>query len=458
MRSLRTRIVTLVLVALAAVLLPLVMLSYVFVINEVDELSDARLAQNARTISALAASSQADMSGALPISIAAWRSAHEKEPLTVRGHSYETQIGFQFWSSDNALAMASENFLSVTLDAAPSGFADIDIGKRHWRVFTLLGEGGHWVRVGERYDSRREIARALAIEAIAPALISLPLLAFLVGAAVHRGVRPLRRLAEQLAARSPDDTNPLGGDLPAEIVAVVAALNGLLLRVRKLLDHEREFIANAAHELRTPLAGALMRVENARAALGTDAARVALDDAHAALDRLGRLVGQLLDLAYWDAGQAQPIARVDLGACVGAGLDELSSAIGHKDLELRVQSPAQPVYVDGWEPGLRTLVRNLLDNAIRHSPEHGRIDLFTGYEDAAVVLRVADQGPGIAPSARAQVFQRFHRGARAMGEGSGIGLSLVARIAELHRARIELGEGDDGAGLRVDVRFPPAKD
>jgi two-component system sensor histidine kinase QseC len=456
--SLKSRISWLVLACLAAVLLPLVVLSYLFMMEEVDELSDARLAQNARTITALVADIGTPApNGHEPIEIASWRREHGKQPLTVRGHSYEMQIGFQYWNDANQLLLNSENLADVPLDAAPAGFADIPIGGRHWRVFTLLADNKSWVRVGERYDSRREIARALAVEAIAPLLIGLPLLALIVAWAVQRGLAPLRALAERLADRRPDKTDPLGmADLPSEIEPVVASLNGLLGRLRVLLQHERQFTANAAHELRTPLAGALMHVENAKASTSESARTQALQQTAEGLDRLSRIVNQMLDLARWDSdAPTQALAAVDLGACVEAELQELDVRVAEKDHEIAVAIDPSARIVDGWEPGLRTLLRNLLDNAIRYGFPGGRIDISIEREGDRTRLSISDYGPGIEPALRSAMFERFRRGPEGISDGSGLGLSIVARIAELHRARIVLADADAHEGLRVDILFPP---
>lgn len=460
MQSLKARITTLVLVSLCAVLLPLVVLSYRFMMEEVDELSDARLAQNARTISALVDDIGGQPPSAnAPLVISNWRREHGEHPLTVRGHRYETQIGFQYWSHSNQLLLNSDNLASIALDAAPAGFADIPVNGRHWRIFTLLGTNQAWIRVGERYDSRREIARALAVEALAPLLIGLPLLALLVGWSVRRGLNPLIALAERLAERQPQQTDPLGlVDSARELEPVVFALNGLLGRLRAQLQHERQFTANAAHELRTPLAGALVHVENARDAESTQAREQALVLAQRGIARLDRIVGQMLELARWDA--AAPLHEmqvVDLHACVEEELQDLGTMAADKDLEIVVEADALALPVDGWEPGLRTLLRNLLDNAIRYSPEGGRIHVRIGTRDGGTLLVISDRGPGIAPAQRMAMLGRFRRGDDAVGEGSGLGLSIVARIAELHRARITLTDADTDAGLRVEIVFPAAR-
>ncbi len=459
MRSLRSRISVLVLAVIVAVLVPLVTLSYFFTIGEVDELSDARLAQDARTIQALVA--DADTSAAtLAREIVPWQREHEGQSPAQTGHSYETQIGFQYWNGAHALLSHTTNLRDVAFDAAPIGFADLAIGAHRWRVFTLANDDHSQVRVGERYDSRREISHALAIEAVVPVAIGLPLLALLVGWAVRLGLRPLRVLADRLVERRPDNTRTLAiEDAPSEMEPVIAALNGLLGRVRGLLQHERQFTANAAHELRTPLAGALMHVENAQAAATPAVTADALDKAGQGLARLTRIVNQMLELARWDAAAAvHEFHAVDLRRCVDEELQELGALAADKDIEIAISSAPEACFIDGWEPGVRALLRNLLDNAIRYSFAGGRVAISIALHGNGTRLSIADHGSGIEPARRAAMFERFQRGPEGVSEGSGLGLSIVARIAELHHARITLADVDAHEGLRVDVDFArPAK-
>lgn len=454
MTSLRARIKRLVLASLALVMLPLAAVGYFLTMEEIDELFEARLAQSARTISAMVAANDAGAPEKM-VEIASWQDDYGSPPA-VRGHRYETQVGFQYWTSANTLALATTNFRDVPLDAAPAGYADITIGKRHWRVFTLLDAKQQWVRVGERYDSRREIGRAMAVEALAPLLIGLPLLALVIGWAVRRGLEPLDELADRLASRKADSIEPIGvRDLPGEMVPVIASLNELLARLGAAMEQERGFTAHAAHELRTPLAGALVHLENAREAPTLDGARPSLDDARHDLVRLTRIVNQMLELARWDAERPGQLGSVDLDACVDDELQEIGLFASDRDIEIAVHRDAAAHVVQGWEPGVRTLLRNLLDNAIRYNVQGGRVAVELRDTSQGTVLAVEDSGPGIEPERRDGMFQRFRRGAGSTAEGSGLGLSLVARVAQLHRARVTLATAEGGTGLRVEIAFPP---
>jgi two-component system sensor histidine kinase QseC len=453
MTSLRKRVVVLVLAAIGALFVPLAIGSYLFMMEEVDELFDARLTQNAKTLVAFDVIAAPQGPEVESVTVPSSQPRSERHRLVVRGHPYENQIGFQIWTESNELLMSTADLGELAIDAVPAGFADVQVNNRRWRVFTMLGDDHRWIRVGERYDSRREIGRALAVEAVIPILIAFPLLALLVGAAVHRGLHPLRRLAEQLSVRRSDDPNPIGGNyFDKELYPVVGALNGLLRRLQQTLESERAFTTNAAHELRTPLAGALVHLENARSTTNQKMSDAALRDAHHALNRLSHLVNQLLDLARWDAGQVQPMTPTDLNACVDEELALLGVALSSKNIHVTWRPSPLPK-VQGWAPGLQTVVRNLLDNAIRFSSDGQSIDIATFVRGRDVVLAITDQGPGIPADQRESAFKRFRRG-DVDTAGSGIGLSLVARILEVHRAQIALDDGPDGRGLRVEVRFP----
>jgi two-component system sensor histidine kinase QseC len=454
--SLRKRVVVLVLAAIGALFVPLAIGSYLFMMEEVDELFDARLTQNAKTLIAFDVVAGSEGQEVESVTVPSSQPRSERHRLVVRGHPYENQIGFQIWTESNELLMSTADLSGLAVDAAPAGFADVQVNNRSWRVFTMLGEDHRWVRVGERYDSRREIGRALAVEAVIPILIAFPLLALLVGAAVSRGLTPLRRLAEQLTVRRSDDPNPIGGNyFDKELYPVVGALNGLLLRLQQTLESERAFTTNAAHELRTPLAGALIHLENARSTTNQQIADAALRDAHHGLNRLSHIVNQLLDLARWDAGQVQPMTPTDLNACIDEELALLGVALSSKNIHVSWR-PAPLPNVQGWAPGLQAVVRNLLDNAIRFSTDGQAIDIATFVRGRDVVLSITDQGPGIPVDQRETAFKRFRRG-DVDTAGLGIGLSLVARILEVHRASITLADGPDGRGLHVEVRFPMSK-
>ncbi|QDE38685.1 two-component sensor histidine kinase [Luteibacter pinisoli] len=457
--SLRSRLLVLIIGVLAAVLLPLGVLSAQRTLNEVDELSDGRLAQAARTLEVLVNRIGVDQlrdqrtARLLVPSI----SNHPAE-LTVEGRTYESEVGFQVFDRDGTLLMATENLAGVPRTFVPDGqFEDVDHGRYTWRVFTLIMEKeGITIRAGERYDSRHEITRALWVEHGLPTLLGLPLLALLVGWAIRRGLGPLEELAGALSRREPGSREPIHlSTAPEELQPVLAALNEQIFRLESALERERRFSADVAHELRTPLASTMINLESAMASARPEEAQAALEAARECLVSLARRTEQLLALARLEAGAASgPRSRVDLGALALDTIDELSPVIARGNVELSIDRLAEDLHVEGYAVALGALLRNLLDNAFRHVPPGGHVSLSVDRRDGHPVIEVVDDGPGIPAARRAGMFSRFARGADTQAEGYGLGLSIVQRAAELHGATVELLDGHAGRGLRVVVTLP----
>ena len=351
------------------------------------------------------------------------------------------------------------------------GYHTVATDRGAWRIYSVLA-GDQVVQVAQPMALRRELAASMALSTILPLVGVLPFLAVFVWLAIARGLAPLDRLAAALRRRSSRTLSPLPeAGLPVEVQPVVQALNGLLARLDSALDAQRAFIADAAHELRTPLTAISLQAQLAERA-GTEAGRAAaLSDLRAGLDRATQLAGQLLTLAREEPGVTdRAFAPVDLAALAAEVIaDHIAAAAARRiDLGLtRTQSTAAadsstgpPVGVDGDAQSLRTLLGNLVANAVRYTPEGGRVDVDVATIDGAATLAVRDSGPGIPEAERARVFDRFYRApGTAHRPGSGLGLAIVKSIAERHGATITLGPGfpgPAGPGLTVAVRFGPA--
>jgi two-component system sensor histidine kinase QseC len=458
--SLRGRLLWLILGVLALVLVPLAIYSLRRTTNEVNELSDGRLAQSARTLQTLIsqiglpALQRHNIEAGVVVPITA-RSTQE---LVLHGHTYESEVGFQVFDRNHRPLLVTGNLTTLPPpDTAQPGYRDLRYGNYRWRLFTLPPTAdGVIVRAAERYDSRRDIRTALWMEHGLPPLIALPVLALLVGWAVRRGLRPLDALAEKLAARKPGSRDTLDvADAPRELEPVLAALNSQFTQLEEALERERRFSADVAHELRTPLASTMINLENAEASRDTREADVALAGARESLAALARRVEQLLSLARLEASsRAEQNIDIDLLAVARTVIEELSPLIGDSDVELDVALADGALIVHGHEVALAALLRNLLENALRHVPQGGQVRLNIQREQDEAVIDVIDNGEGIPPERRAAVFARFHREAGGRGEGYGLGLSIVQRAAQLHDASIELLDSPYGRGLRVCVRLP----
>jgi two-component system sensor histidine kinase QseC len=459
--SLHARLRWLILIVLAAVLLPLAILSFHRTVLEVDELSDGRLAQSARTLQVLVRHAGVEALGGkkgqhmlVPIE------AIQPRPTHMHGDTYESEVGFQIFDGAGKVTLATANLASLPPPAADApDFEDVLRNGYRWRVFTLRNRSGAVVvRAGERYDSRHDITHALWLQNSLPLLVGLPLLALLIGWAVRRGLRPLESLTRTLSAREPGSQQPVQlDDAPLELQPVVAALNGQLGRLEDALERERQFSADVAHELRTPLATAMINLESAAGATDPGELDSLLGQAQLNLAGLARRIEQLLALARLEAGAASgQRAPVDLVVLAEDVIEELASLIADSGVQLSLERPPQRVLVRGYEAALSALLRNLVENALRHVPAGGQVQLSIQQSAHEALIDVIDDGPGIPPEHRASVFARFHREAGSRGDGFGLGLSIVQRAAQLHDATIELLDSPYGSGLRVRVAIPLA--
>jgi two-component system, OmpR family, sensor kinase len=338
---------------------------------------------------------------------------------------------------------------------AQLGFTTIAAESGQWRVFSTLS-AGQVVQVAQPMSVRRELAASMALRTVLPLLAALPFLALLIWYIIARGLRPLGRLAAAVGRRSPTALEPLfESNVPREVQPLVSALNGLLGRLGSALDSQRALIADAAHELRTPLTAVHLQAQLAERAQ-TDTERTAtLRELKGGIDRATRLVEQLLTLAREEPGVTDDTqTQVDLAALARKVVGDLTPLAMAKRIDLGLNDAAA-VEVRGDAAALATLLSNLVDNAVRYTPDGGRIDVAVESGNGQASLCVRDTGPGISAAERMRVFDRFYRGSAANGQrGSGLGLSIVKRIADRHGAEIDLGPGIDGRGLAVSVRFP----
>ncbi|HEY4146902.1 ATP-binding protein [Pinirhizobacter sp.] len=450
--SIRGRLRWLNLAVVAAVLMVLGLASFMHTLDEVNELSDGRLAQSARTLQVLV-EGRGDTGFATPAT-----AVGKPTQIDVEGHRFETEVGFQVYDAKGHLWMYTSNLHLLSAPSPTSvGFGDVRFDSHDWRVFTLRSAGGGpTIRVAERHDSRNEIMRGLMIEHALPLLFGLPVLALLITWAVARGLRPLDQLATSLAGREPGNRVRVEVvDPPAELVPVLAAINGQLDRLEDSLERERRFSADVAHELRTPLAATLVHLDNALATVDDEVRTKRINAARKGGQQLARRIGQLLSLARLEAGAAgSAAADVDLVACVKETIEELSHAIDGSHVQLGVSSSDQRVVVQGHDAALKALVRNLVENSLRHVADDGQVDIRISASPSWASIEVSDDGPGIPPERRAAVFTRFHRELAGASDGYGLGLSIVKRAADLHGADIELLDSSFGRGLRVRVEIP----
>lgn len=371
-------------------------------------------------------------------------------------HRHARRVAFQIWV-DRELRLHSANAPATPLSAVAEGLSDSVVDGEDWRVFSAWNERRQaLIQVGERSAARRELARTVAAGLLRPLLIALPLLALLIWLAVRQGVRPLERVTREVEHRSPENLAALdSAGLPSEVRPLVERLNGLFGRVERSFEQERRFTADAAHELRTPLAGLRAQAQVAQSAGDEAARRHALEQLLTGCDRTTHLIEQLLVLARVDAAKAADFGRLPLAEVAREVLALLAPAAVAKSIDLELQA-ANPGELDGNRAWLAVLVRNLVDNAIRYSPPASRVAVGVAAEGDEVVLTVSDSGPGVADDELPCLGRRFWRSpenSQPAAAGSGLGLSIVERIVALHGGRLDFSR-PAGGGLRVSVRLP----
>jgi two-component system, OmpR family, sensor kinase len=437
-----SRLLVGVLGAVALVWLATAVLSYRDARREIDALLDAHLSQAAALLVAQA--------------------SHEIEEIETE-HSpalgpYGQKVAFQVWEHGRRLRLHSADAANERLSPQAEGFSDVTIEGRPWRVFsTWANRRRVLIQVGEERAGRDRLAAAIATNLLTPLALALPVLGLLVWLAVRWGTRPLATLRAQVVQRAPDNLAPLEvAAPPAEVAPLVAGLNRLLERVRGSIESERRFTADAAHELRTPVAAVRAHAEVARAATGEPERRAALDSILAGCDRAAHAIDQLLTLARLDPGDPRERQEsCDLRTVAKTVLAELAPAAVAKGLEVEL-TPGAPAVIQGSPGLLAVLVRNVVDNAVRYSSPGGSVRVDVVDDPTTVRLVVTDEGPGVAPAHRAALGQRFYRVPGSQETGTGLGLSIVKRIAELHRATVEFRDGPGGRGLSLVVAFPAA--
>ena len=335
------------------------------------------------------------------------------------------------------------------------GFSDVAAGAERYRVYALR-TATQVVQVAQHTEARRQMAGALALRAVLPVALLAPVLMLIVWWVVGRALGPIERARRQVAARRPDDLSPLPtADLPAELRPLVDEMNGLFSRLAAAWAALADFTADAAHELRSPLAALRLQAQSLQRAPDDATRAIATERLLAGIDRATRLVEQLLALARQEgAGEGAELVSLDLTALARNALADAEPEAARHAIALTLDAPTAHVVLRADEAALAVLLRNLLGNALRHTPPGGQVRVGVREEASVIDLTVEDSGPGIAPDERARVQGRFYRVPGTPGHGSGLGLAIVRAIAERHGAALTLDASPTLGGLRVMLRWP----
>jgi two-component system, OmpR family, sensor kinase len=361
----------------------------------------------------------------------------------------------QVWDADGQRRYLSRPGTGLP-EVAELGFATVAARSGPWRVYSAA-LGSLVIQVAQPLEVRDRLAFAAASRTLSPLLVLIPLLALLVWWMVGRGLEPIDTLARAAESRTPTALEPFDEEgAPAEVAPLVRSLNGLLGRLRSALEAQRAFVADAAHQLRTPLAALKLQVQLAERAPDEAQRAAALEDVSSGLERATRMVQQLLTLARLEPGSpfASAAGRVSLGELVGAAVADHAVLAETKGIDLGATTVDPHAQVQGDVEALGTLLANLVDNAIRYTPRGGRVDLSAGVDEGRPYLEVTDSGAGIPEEERERVFDRFYRREGTGEPGTGLGLAIVKAIALRHRAEVALADAP-GGGLAARVSFPP---
>jgi two-component system sensor histidine kinase QseC len=442
--TLQRRLLALLLVAVPVIWAVAVAIAVGTARREIDEMFDTELVRYTQQVIAVLPAS--------PDGIAPPPDRADPPPDRA-GRADFDDMAFAAWAPDGRVVLADREGRALPFRREP-GFASVSIAGQPWSVYYQASENGAWwVAVGQKEHEREEVVQGLMVGQLLPWLLMLPVLLVAMTLVVRHALKPVHALAHEIESRGPDDLEPVSGaGRPRELEPLVASMNRLFARIGRAIETERRFTADAAHELRTPLAAVRAQWEASRVAGDAGTREAASRRVGEGLDRLNRVVAQLLALSSVDARDAAVFTQpVDWPRVVAQALSDCLPLIEAREADVAVEWPddaAAPLPLAGDESLLTLLVRNLVDNAIRYGGARPTVRV----RFAADRLVVEDDGPGLPPAELARVGDRFYRPAGQEPSGSGLGLSIARRVADLHGMALALGPRDDGRrGLRAVV-------
>ena len=447
--SLRGRLLWYLLAAITIAALAQASIAYRTSLHDADQIFDYHMQQMALSLRSSTPLSNSEAQQRL-------QAKNEASP----GGAGNDDMVVQMWSPDGV-----QVFHSVSRARLPQravlGFSNVKANGTVYRVFSIQSEN-QTVQVAQDLAVRRNMAGNLALRTLGPIAVMMPILMLVVWWVVSGSLEPVARVRSQVASRQADDLSPVSdAGLPDEVQPLVQELNLLFGRVRTAFDAQQSFVADAAHELRTPLAALRLQAQSLDRADTPEARKLAVQRLTAGIDRATRLVEQLLVLARQEAtAAAGAVARpVDLADLARRTVADLAGVAAAKGVDVGIHH-VDPATVEGQPDALHILLRNLVDNAIKYTPAGGTADISvrsdSAKEGCTVTVTVEDSGPGIPPEERERVFDRFYRVAGSEAAGSGLGLAIIKAIAERHGATLALGESERLGGLSATVCFQEA--
>ncbi|MFJ1267323.1 ATP-binding protein [Legionella lytica] len=372
--------------------------------------------------------------------------------------NYMDKFNFQVWTNGGKLLLHSSTAPKIPLASEIDGFSDKKIADQDWRVFTTYNaKAGVRTVLAERYDTRNELGHRIAQDDLYIMLLTFPLSGLLIWIIIGRGLDSLDKVAEEVANRAPSHLEPVDlQEVPEEIKPVIDELNKLFFRLKEGFEREKRFAADAAHELRTPLAALKTQAQVALHTNNIEEKNQALQKLIASVNRSTHVVQQLLTMSRLvpEAAHMDGRDEVNLSRLARETLAMLAASAVEKQIDLEFETSSESLTIHGNSTAIGILIRNLVDNAIRYCNENGHIIVRLSQQQNEVILEVCDNGPGIPAELRARVFERFFRILGNKSPGSGLGLGIVQQICQLHNGRVELDAPITGTGLIVRVFLP----
>lgn len=447
--SIRQRLILLVLASVSVVWAAALVSSYRQAIHEFSEWDDARIEQAARTLTLVDTNDLAALTKG-----GSHTSDDDGDDDVSRRLLYEVR------DADGHLLAASPGVPNVGTTAPPSSQSEraenmAKYDALEWNVYTFNDpDHGRSVRVFERSNGRANLGAGVAHRIAKPLAYALPVLALLIWVGVGSSLAPLKTLSKAIRARNPDNLEPLDmRRTPAEVSPLVDALNVLLSRLRGSLERERAFTADAAHELKSPLAAIKVQAQVALTARDPAKQRLAMQRVVEGVDRSTHLADQLLLLARLDEGAPTPTSTLELDVVARESIAAHEANASSKGIRLFLNGDTH-VTMRAVPALVHILLDNLVDNAIKYGKAGGCVEVITRRTSEEIVLVVRDNGPGVTEQDRGRLSDRFFRAAGSRQSGSGLGLSIVARIVAHFDGHLTFTSGIDGSGLGVEIRFP----
>lgn len=372
-------------------------------------------------------------------------------------NDYLNRFQFQVWDKNKKLLLHSANAPQVALFTNTTGFSDQKISDEDWRIFTVADKTlGITIVTGEPYVIRNELANRIARDDIYIMLLTYPLSGIIIWFIIGRGLSCIRRVANEISHREPSYLEPVDLEsVPIEIKPLVNELNKLFFRLQQAIEREKRFAADAAHELKTPLAALRTQTQVALRTTNEQERNTALHNLIAGVDRCTHVVQQLLTFSRLLPEETlEDVKKINLPTLTAEIVGQLVPVALEKNIDLELICRKEIVIIEGNAIALGILIRNLVDNAIRYTPENGKVRIYITTTRNHVNLQVIDNGPGIPSELRSRVFERFYRVLGNQSTGSGLGMAIVQQITILHKAKIQLNTPKSGKGLQVRVIFP----